>query len=436
MKKRNVVAIIVLIVAICLVIAGVILSYQSYNNQNRIITSFNDLEAALKDVFALKNTNSSTSVKSTVTGRSQITINPLLASSTDGSDVIINNINNSVMDYNYIVDMEAKKMYFAGSMLLNSQSILGVEYYQNESVGYIFLRNIFDKYIVIDDIDIFSYLENSNNSLDDINYVYDKIIESLKANIKKDDIKVATETVDGKETKKISIVLDKERFKELDEAIENDLKDDEKIKEILNASSFITEDSDEESSEELASDLSLTYSIYLTGNNIIKYSLEVEDADSDVTLNFIDDTNKSISLESDGEEVFRGNITNNNNVITIDLLSNEENIGSITISENNMAFNLNYPMDDTNSTFLVFSFDSTRTGNNIVTNADLSVMASGSSISMFKLADNATIEENTANFANINPTNNISIDSLTETDIATIQNNFMTLLYNYLGYSI
>ena len=146
MKKRNIVAIIVLIVAVCLVIAGVILSYQSYNNQNRIISSFNDLEAAVRDVFALENTNNSASVKSTVTGRSQITINPLLASNIDGSDVIINNINNTVMDYNYIVDMEAKKMYFTSSMLLNDQSILGLEYYQNESIGYIFLKNIFDKY--------------------------------------------------------------------------------------------------------------------------------------------------------------------------------------------------------------------------------------------------------------------------------------------------
>ena len=436
MKKRNIVAIIVLIVAVCLVIAGVILSYQSYNNQNRIISSFNDLEAALRDVFALENTNNSASVKSTVTGRSQITINPLLASNIDGSDVIINNINNTVMDYNYIVDMEAKKMYFTSSMLLNDQSILGLEYYQNESIGYIFLKNIFDKYIVIDDINVFSYLENSNNSFADINYVYDKIMASLKANIRKSDIKLAAETVEGKETKKISIVLDNKRFKELDEAIEKDLKDDEKIKEILNRSTFITESSDEESGEELESDLSLVYSIYLTGNKIIKYSLEIEDTANDMILSFIDDTNKSISLEIDEKEVFRGNITNNNNVITIDFLSNEVNVGSITISENNIAFHLNYPMDNINSTFLVFNFDSTKNGNNIVTNADLSVTASGSNISMFKLVDNAVIEENMANFANINPANNISIDNLTDIDITTIQNNFMTLLYNYLGYNL
>ena len=72
-----------------------------------------------------------------------------------------------------------------------------------------FLRNIFDKYITIEDNDIFSYLENTNKSNDDIDYIYNLMIKSLENNITIDDIKVNNEKIGNENTKKISLDLNK-----------------------------------------------------------------------------------------------------------------------------------------------------------------------------------------------------------------------------------
>ena len=193
MNKKKTIAIIVIIIAVGLLVAGGILVYQNYSNKNRIVTSFNELKADLEKVIPLNNENSNTPIKQTVTGTTTFTINPIFGNSSDGSDIIINNLNNSSFNYQYRLDTEAKKMYLDGSLVLNAAETLGINFYQNENISYIFLRNIFDKYIMINDNDIFSYLEENQKAIDDINYIYDKVIESLGNNITNDDIKVSTE---------------------------------------------------------------------------------------------------------------------------------------------------------------------------------------------------------------------------------------------------
>ena len=48
MKKRGVIAVIILIIAVCLLIAGLLLTIQTGSNKERIVTSFNDLKSALE----------------------------------------------------------------------------------------------------------------------------------------------------------------------------------------------------------------------------------------------------------------------------------------------------------------------------------------------------------------------------------------------------
>ena len=183
--------------------AGGILVYQNYSNKNRIVTSFNELKTALTETLNLDENTTNTKITQTVTGSTRFNINPMLGNSEDGSDVVIGNLNNSTFNYEYRLDTESKRMYMDGSLLLNATELLGINFYQAEDISYVFLRNIFDKYIVIENSDIFTYLEESNQAVDDVNYIYDKIIESLGNNITTDDIKVTNQ--DGK--KKISLEL-------------------------------------------------------------------------------------------------------------------------------------------------------------------------------------------------------------------------------------
>ena len=431
MNKKKVIATILIIVAIGLLVAGGIILYQNYSNKNRIVTSFNELKTALEETFNLSSTEAENSpIKQTVTGTMTLNINPLLGSSTDGSDVIIGNLNNSAFNYEYRLDTEEKKMYLNGSLLLNASEIMGINFYQADDISYILLRNILDRYIMIEDNDIFSYLDNNNLTSDDINYIYDKITDSLGNNITKDDIIVSNE--DG--TKKISLELNQERLSEISNAIVEDLQKDDKAQDIIgNAINSLGAASPDEVSTTTNPDSSLSYSIYLEKNDIVTYEFTVDDGTDNYSIVFNTGSEKSIAIEENGTETLKGVITNNNNGTTVELSSDSTNIGNITISSNTVSVNI---IDESTDATLTANLTSSTENNVVTTTFNMGMTSSGINLDIISLTDVKTITENTADFSNINTTNNIDVNSLTETDITTIENNLMTILYNFMGITI
>ena len=427
MKKKKIIVTIVIIVAVGLLLAGGILLYQNYSNKNRIVTSFNDLKTSLTKTFNLDEKATNTSIKQTVTGSTKININPMFGNSSDGTDVIIDNLNNSTFNYEYRLDTESKRMYMDGSLLLNSTELLGLNFYQAEDISYAFLRNIFDKYIVIEDSDIFTYLEESKKATDDINYIYDKIIESLGSNITNDDIKVTN--VDGK--KKISLELNSKRLNEISKNIVNDLKKDDRAKKILGSS--LDELDTTTSSSTTDNNNYLYYSIYLEKNDIVTYEFGVKDNNEDYSIEFNDGTEKSFVIKEGNTESLKATIEENNGTTTINLSSNNTNIGTVTISDNNISFNI---IDESSNTSLNANITSATEGNVITTTFNMAISNSGVKIDLLTLTDTKTVTDGVADFSNINTTNNIDINSLTETDITNIQNNLMTILYNFMGITI
>ena len=417
MKKKKIIVTIVIIVAVGLLLAGGILLYQNYSNKNRIVTSFNDLKTSLTKTFNLDEKATNTSIKQTVTGSTKININPMFGNSSDGTDVIIGNLNNSTFNYEYRLDTESKRMYMDGSLLLNSTELLGLNFYQAEDISYAFLRNIFDKYIVIEDSDIFTYLEESKKATDDINYIYDKIIESLGSNITNDDIKVTN--VDGK--KKISLELNSKRLNEISKNIVNDLKKDDRAKKILGSS--LDELDTSTSSSTTDNNNYLYYSIYLEKNDIVTYEFGVKDNTEDYSIEFNDGTEKSFVIKEGNTESLKATIEENNGTTTINLSSNNTNIGTVTISDNNISFNI---IDESSNTSLNANITSATEGNVITTTFNMAISNSGVNIDLLTLTDTKTVTDGIADFSNINTTNNIDINSLTETDITNIQNNLMT----------
>ena len=427
MKKKKIIVTIVIIVAVGLLLAGGILLYQNYSNKNRIVTSFNDLKTSLTKTFNLDEKATNTSIKQTVTGSTKININPMFGNSSDGTDVIIGNLNNSTFNYEYRLDTESKRMYMDGSLLLNSTELLGLNFYQAEDISYAFLRNIFDKYIVIEDSDIFTYLEESKKATDDINYIYDKIIESLGSNITNDDIKVTN--VDGK--KKISLELNSKRLNEISKNIVNDLKKDDRAKKILGSS--LDELDTTTSSSSSDNNNYLYYSIYLEKNDIVTYEFGVKDNNEDYSIEFNDGTEKSFVIKEGNTESLKATIEEKSGTTTINLSSNNTNIGTVTISDNNISFNI---IDESSNTSLNANITSATEGNVITTTFNMAISNSGVNIDLLTLTDTKTVTDGVADFSNINTTNNIDINSLTETDITTIENNLMTILYNFMGITI
>ena len=424
MNKKKTIAIIVIIIAVGLLVAGGILVYQNYSNKNRIVTSFNELKADLEKVIPLNNENSNAPIKQTVTGTTTFNINPLLGNSSDGSDIIINNLNSSSFNYQYRLDTEAKKMYLEGSLVQNAAETLGINFYQNENISYIFLRNIFDKYIMINDNDIFTYLEENQKAIDDINYIYDKVVESLGNNITSDDIKVSTENNE----KKISLELDEKRLNEISNNIINDLKNDNRAKEILGENIDNLDTSNDNNDSDSKS--YLAYNIYLNKNDIATYEFVLNDSENNYSIAYNKKEN-SFSIKENDKETFKGVISTKDNATTRTWTSYNTNIGTITISENNISANIIF--DEATNTSLTVNINSLTSENTTTTTADIAISSSGTNIDILSLTDIKTITDNVANFDNIDTTNSIDINNLTETDMTTIQNNLMIVLYSFMG---
>lgn len=430
MKKKKIIVTIVIIVAIGLLVAGGILVYQNYSNKNRIVTSFNELKTALAETLNLDENTTNTKITQTVTGSTRFNINPMLGNSEDGSDVIIGNLNNSTFNYEYRLDTESKRMYMDGSLLLNATELLGINFYQAEDISYVFLRNIFDKYIVIENSDIFTYLEESDQAVDDVNYIYDKIIESLGNNITTDDIKVTNQ--DGK--KKISLELNEERLNEISKNIVNDLKKDKKAKEILGEgldnleAARSTVNSNENTTT--TNDSSLNYSIFLEKNEIVTYEFAIKDNDENYSIEFNNGNEKNFVIKEGNTESLKAVIEESNGTTTINLSSDNTSIGTITINDNNISFSIG---DASTGVLLNANLTSSIENNVITTTFNMAISSYGSNIDVLTVTDTKTVTDGVADFSNINPTNNIDINSLTETDITTIQTNLMTILYNFMG---
>ena len=424
MKKKKIIVTIVIIVAIGLLVAGGILLYQNYSNKNRIVTSFNELKTALTETLNLDENTTNTKITKTVTGSTRFNINPMLGNSEDGTDVVIGNLNNSTFNYEYRLDTESKRMYMDGSLLLNATELLGINFYQTEDISYVFLRNIFDKYIVIENSDIFTYLEESNQAVDDVNYIYDKIIESLGNNITTNDIKVTNQ--DGK--KKISLELNDERLNEISKNIVNDLKKDDKAKEILGNS--LDELDTTTSSSSSDNNSYLYYSIYLEKDDIVTYEFGVKDKDGDYSIEFNNGNEKSFVIKEGNTESLKAVIEESNGTTTINLSSDNTSIGTITINDNNISFSIG---DASTGVLLNANLTSSTENNVITTTFNMAISSYGSNIDVLTVTDTKTVTDGVADFSNINPTNNIDINSLTETDITTIQTNLMTILYNFMG---
>ena len=424
MKKKKIIVTIVIIVAIGLLVAGGILVYQNYSNKNRIVTSFNELKTALTETLNLDENTTNAKITQTVTGSTRFNINPMLGNSEDGSDVVIGNLNNSTFNYEYRLDTESKRMYMDGSLLLNATELLGINFYQAEDISYVFLRNIFDKYIVIENSDIFTYLEESNQAVDDVNYIYDKIIESLGNNITTDDIKVTNK--DGK--KKISLELNEERLNEISKNIVNDLKKDKKAKEILGNS--LSELDTTTSSSSSDNNSYLYYSIYLEKDDIVTYEFGVKDKDGDYSIEFNNGNEKSFVIKEGNTESLKAVIEESNGTTTINLSSDNTSIGTVSINDNNISLSIG----DASTGVLVNANLTSSTENNVITTTfNMAISSYGSNIDVLTVTDTKTVTDGVADFSNINPTNNIDINSLTETDITTIQTNLMTILYNFMG---
>ena len=84
----------------------------------------------------------------------------------------------------------------------------------------------------------------------------------------------------------------------------------------------------------------ISYSIYLDKGNITTYEFGLNNDDTNYNIEFNNGNEKSIIIKENDVEALKGIIRKNNDNTTIELSSDNINLGTITINDNNININI------------------------------------------------------------------------------------------------
>lgn len=146
----------------------------------------------------------------------------------------ISNLNTEVIIKH---DRNNKKAYFELLEKLGEEDFIHLKYLIDNSTEYFFVNDFVNNYVNNGSCNYFEMFDEKNSSKDNINYLYDFIIESLKSNLKNEYFKryVVQKNINGieKNVNQISIRITDKLIKKILKDIFNDLDEDERANKIL-----------------------------------------------------------------------------------------------------------------------------------------------------------------------------------------------------------
>ena len=150
---------------------------------------------------------------------------------------LINNLNNSKISYAIAQDKDNKELFLEARDTIGTEDIFYNKYLIENSTKYYFVSKILSTYINNGSSNYFENINNEYTTKDNIDYLYNFIIKSLKNNINEKKIS-KTETnisINGKDTStyQISYTINDTEIRTMLSNILNDLKKDNKADTIL-----------------------------------------------------------------------------------------------------------------------------------------------------------------------------------------------------------
>lgn len=183
-------------------------------------------------------------------------------------------------------DTKKKKLYFELDEKILEEEVVNYKYLIDNSTEYYFLNSFLNNYVNDGSCNYFESLDSETTSRDNIVYLYDFLIESLKKNLKDEYFERydVVENINGKdeEVNQISLKINDSTIREILKNILTDLKNDEKAKKILtsvdkNFSKWKIKDS----TDFLKKNESYTVNIYTTSFMCEFLKLEIVHLDGD-----------------------------------------------------------------------------------------------------------------------------------------------------------
>lgn len=260
---------------------------------------------------------------------------------------IINNLNKSNTTFKIQKDQSKNTGYIELLEKIEDEEIINAKYYIADSTKYYFINDIVNTYINDGSCNYFESLNKDNTEKENIDYLYNFIIKSIKNNLREEYFT----TKEDKNENIASIKLNNSNIKSILNNLLNDLKKDKKSRNILdNIDKRILKTKIKEDKTYLEKDEYYKISIYTTKilHKPIKYKLEHITKDDRKTFIYEGNENKGTLYYLDNEittYIIDVELKNNEIKATIKDSSNEK-IGEFKVEKDNYNLTINYVFDD------------------------------------------------------------------------------------------
>ena len=247
MKKENITKIVVVFLLVC--IASVLLYFGFYLNNvlkpKYVFSSLIDSIDLLKDKYFSFDSKYLVGDNFSIDGNVSFEMSSeKYGVSSDPSILskyyMINNLNNTTINYKLMQDINNKKIYSEVKTNIGTQNVLYNKLLVENATKYYFINSVYSNYINGGSCNYFESLTEENTTKDNIDYLYNFILKSLKNNLKEEyfEKNIVNENILNKDTDvyQISLTIDDKRVKDIFSGILDDLKNDKRSYSILSSS--------------------------------------------------------------------------------------------------------------------------------------------------------------------------------------------------------
>ncbi len=279
---------------------------------------------------------------------------------------LINNLNNSKISYAIAQDKDNKELFLEARDTIGTEDIFYNKYLIENSTKYYFVSKILSTYINNGSSNYFENINNEYTTKDNIDYLYNFIIKSLKNNINEKKIS-KTETnisINGKDTStyQISYTINDTEIRTMLSNILNDLKKDNKADTILtNIDENFHKRKISDNKIFLSKKECFVLNIFVDKrfSNPLEYQLvKITKGSKNVLSYVLDNKNKrTITYINDDTMDFIGYVNIAKNSISINFNdNNNKDIGTLKYNKNSNGFNFNLLFNYNNKSYdIVFS---------------------------------------------------------------------------------
>lgn len=324
-SKVGVLIAILLILVLALI--GVIATKFIFENQNPVkalvTNAFEYLEGNIKDY-------------SKVSGTFALKVN---GNSTDNdANEIFAMLNKIDLEGTYGVDLDNKIISLDLKSNYDKEKLLNLNLYAENGIGYVYLEDIYDKYIKTD-IENYDDLFKKTNK-EDYKVILKSMNKAITNSLKNDYFETSKETVDGKKLTKTKLNLSTENQETLKNDILKSLLEDS---EFLKSTATITEKTEDEIKENIQNKIDTkvegsgaTLTLYTEGNKFVKLELKQE--------------NDTIEITKESNDVYNYSITSNNETYSGTIKVTKQNENTTVSFSVKDSTNMSYEVTVTTST--------------------------------------------------------------------------------------